>query len=274
MNSAIPVNPSIKASVSQNVVNVNYSDSYSNAVSLQASITNINIMKDFIKSDRYSIVLAGNIYTLPDTMLYIVIPFTFTASNNETMNSISIQQIVEAASSQIIDHKAVTILKSTLLTNNLITSGANYYYTQSNTFKNNVKYNKSFIIYKDEIGMISNSFKKLRSLIDTSIQNTLVYNEDNVFSNVFTPFLQSTPTSSEIMIDCSPVEITTHGENVMFSTKDSIFGNFSNDTTNNTVLNFIKYFIMFIIFIAVFVMGLKLIVDGFAQPKLFEDGDK
>ena len=91
---------------------------------------------------------------------------------------------------------------------------------------------------------------------------------------MFTPFLQSTPTSSEIMIDCSPVEITTHGENVMFSTKDSIFGNFSNDTTNNTVLNFIKYFIMFIIFIAVFVMGLKLIVDGFAQPKLFEDGDK
>jgi len=240
LNSAIPINPSIQSSVVQNIINVNYTDPDGAETSLQAVITYISVMKDFVVNTRYAVVLSGNIVTLPNAMIYIVIPFITTASNNGTMNSASIEQIVVAANTQIVEGLSNTSLSSQCSLNDLITPGSQYYYKynkdSTGAFDNKANYNTTFVIYKDDPGMISNKYNNLIALIK-EVPNSIT--TSNFMTNSFTPLVQSTPSNNEIMIDCAPLEITTPTGNVLLTSDDKLFGNYEKNDINTIVLDVI-----------------------------------
>jgi hypothetical protein len=269
INSAIPINPSIKSSVAQNLINLNYTDANDAAKSLQATVTTISIMKNnLVDNELYCIVLNGNIHSMPNANIYIMIPFVITSNNNDTKNSAAIEQIISSANRQIIHNSSTTTLSSPCELNNLITPGARYYYGKNNTFANNKSYNTTFVIFKDETGMISNSYIELIDKLKNGTINKM--GMGNFLGNTFTPILSKTPISSDIMIDCSPVEITTEGGNVMFSTKDNIYGNYENNSTNQSIISFIYVLSLFIVFCLIVWQMYNMWVKGFVQQRLFD----
>jgi hypothetical protein len=233
INSAIAINPSLQTSAAQNTINLEYSDNNAKA-SLQANISSLNIMKDLLVRNRYSIVLTGNIYTLPNATLYIIIPFILAAANNGSANSQAIEQIVSSAKTQITDGIANTTLSSSCSLNNLITP-AKYYYSRNNVFKNSANYNTTFIIYKDDTGMISNQYTNFFNQLSTALYNNIT-SYGNFKTNDFVPLLLNTPSSNEIMIDCSPIEITTNEGNVLLTKEDLLYGSFENTPDNKRIL--------------------------------------
>jgi len=258
INSAIAINPSIQSSVVQNIINVNYTDPDGSESSLQAVITSISVMKDFVVNTRYAVVLIGNIVTLPNAMMYIVIPFITTASNNGTMNSASIEQIVIAANTQIVEGLSNTSLSSQCSLNDLITPGSQYYYkynkNSTGAFNNQANYNTTFVIYKDDPGMISNKYSNLIALFKEPPNSITT---SNFMTNTFTPLVQSTPSNNEIMIDCAPIEITTPTGNVLLTTDDKIFGNYEKTKTTSMVLDIINGLIILALVIFGFYSFLK-----------------
>jgi len=250
INSAISINPSLQTSAAQNTVNLEYSDDNNAKASLQANISSLNIMRDLLVSQRYSIVLTGNIYTLPNARLYIVIPFILTAANNGAANSQAIEQIMTSAKSQITEGLANTTLPSSCSLNNLITP-AKYYYSRNNVFKDNANYNTTFIIYKDDPGMISNQYTDLANKMTSGLYNNIT-SYQSFKKNDFVPLLLNTPTSNEIMIDCSPIEITTKQGNVLLQKNDLLYNGFENTPENKQILDIL--FWIAIGFIIVFVI--------------------
>ena len=253
INSSLPINPSIQSSVVQNIITVNYTDPTGVESSLQGVITSICVMKDFVVQTRYAVVLSGNIVTMPNAMIYIVIPFITTASNNGTMNSASIEQIVISANTQIVERLSNTSLSSQCSLNDLITPGSQYYYKynkdSTDVFDNKANYNTTFVIYKDDPGMISNKYNNLIELFKTTPNGI---STSNFMTNTFTPLVKSTPSNNEIMIDCAPIEITTPNGNVLFTTTDKIFGNYEKTEMNVIVLDVIYGIIL------LFLLGLGL----------------
>jgi hypothetical protein len=249
INSAITINPSIHSSAIQNVINVYYTDTGKESY-VQAVITSISVMKDFKDTTRYAVVLSGNIVTLPNAMIYIVIPFISAASNNGTPNSASIEQIIISANTQIVENQSNTSLSSKCSLNNLISPASRYFYkynkNSTGIFNNNANYNTTFVIYKDDPGMISNKYSALIQLLDKPA-NTI--SSSNFMTNIFTPLVQTTPNTNEIMIDCAPVDITTPSGNVLLTSDDKIFGFYEKTETNMIVLEAITGVILLAILI-------------------------
>ena len=253
VNSAISINPSIQSSVVQNMIIVNYTDSDGKDSTAKAIINSISVMRDFVIKTRYAVVLSGNIVTESNSMIYIVIPFITTASNNGTMNSSSIEQIVISANTQIAEGLSNTSLSTQCSLNNLISPGSQYYYKYSKVsagvFDNKADYNSTFVIYKDDPGMISNKYTNLIALFNKADPNSM--NTSNFMTNTFTPLVESTPINNEIMIDCAPVEITTPSGNILLTSKDKIFGNFEKTEINLIILDVIYGIILFVLLILV-----------------------
>jgi len=255
VTSAISINPSIQSSVVQNIINVNYTD-YADSEkekSLQAVISSISVMKDFVVKTRYAVVLSGNVVTEANTKIYIVIPFITTASNNGTMNSESIEQIVNFANAQIAEGNKNTLLSSQCVLNNLISSGSQYYYkyskTTTNVFDDKANYNSTFVIYKDDPGMISNKYNNLIALFNKKAPNGI--QTADFKTNTFTPLVQSTPSNNEIMIDCAPLELTTPSGNVLLTSADKIFGNYEKTETNMIILEVVYGIILVVLLLLV-----------------------
>ena len=278
--SSIPMNPTLQSS-NQNGITVMYSDENQYPVTLTASIDTINIMQDIIfpinpyNKNQYAIVLSGNVLTASNATLYIIIPFVTQAQNNATPNSKAIETIVNLAKAQIIDGVTNTSLGIPAPLNDLITPGSTYYYVNNPEFRNRVT-NKPFIIYKGDAGQISEA---CISLLNTFTNGNLLANTsenplDDLKTNQFTPLIKTAPINSEIMIDCSPVEITTDGGNVMFSSQDTIFGNFVNDSSNKAIITYIYFFFVFIIFVLIIQYIIKALIRNFVAPDLFPKGPK
>jgi len=225
-------------------------------MNLSATINNISITKNIVNSlGAYAIVLQGNILTQVNTNIYIVVPFDIGNLNNNTLNSLAIEQLIESANDQLINtspNGAVnTILGKSVSLNNLIENNVRYRYAINPSFNNGTNYGNNFVIYKTNVGKISNMynifFERFFKQPSNTIKSSVIF-----FENTISPVLQNETTTSEIMIDCSPVEITTKGDNVMFSTRDPIFGTNISDDKSGEIIKWI--FILFMTCISIFLI--------------------
>jgi len=250
INSAIAINPSIKTSSTQNVVNVKYTN-VTNEVLVSSTINQISVARNIFVNNinSYSIVLHGNVLTSPGTNIYIFIPFGVARSNNKTNNSIAIEQIVKIASTQIQDNKAKTILDEPISLNNLIENNTNYTYSINPKF-DTPSINNTIVLHKESSGVISNLYAPFLRQFITSSYNK-INNSSSIFRNQFTPEVQQETSTSEIMIDCSPVEITTKDKNVMFSTLDDIYGT-TTSATNETIVA--SFFLIILAFLSIYLL--------------------
>jgi len=228
--SPIAINPSLNSSVSQNIITINYTEG-NKPTSLTASINKISITADITSISTYAIVLEGSILTKINSNLYIVIPFNTGATNNQTGNSLAIEQIVTRANNQIINNKTDTILQNPISLNALI-ENKDYSYYNSPTFTTTLTSRSSnFVLYKKNPGQISNfdilknGFTPIVKISPTNIAKT----------NIFSPEFITNISSNEIMIDCQPVEITTKEQTVMFQIDEEK----SKESTNQLFINFL-----------------------------------
>jgi hypothetical protein len=237
ISSALAINPSIKSSSTQNVVNMKYMN-ITNEETISSTINQISIVRNILidKITSYSIVLHGNVLTKPGTNIYIIIPFEIQISNNKTPNSIAIEQIVKMASIQLQDNKAQTIMDESISLNNLIENNTMYKYCVNVIF-DTPKSNDSVIIYKENVGVISKEYIRFLNQFNTTPYSK-ISSSSEMFQNQFTPEVQKETSTNEIMIDCSPVEITTKDENVMFTTMDDIYGSTTTATNETIVASF------------------------------------
>lgn len=245
ITSAIAINPSIKSSSTQNVVNMKYIN-ITNEEIVSSTINQISIARNILidQITSYSIVLHGNVLNKPGTNIYIIIPFEVQMSNNKTPNSIAIEQIVKMASIQLEDNKAQTIMDEPISLNNLIENNTKYTYCVNPIFST-PQVNNSVIICKENVGVISKLYIKFLNQFNTSLYDK-VLDSSEIFQNQFTPEVQKETSTNEIMIDCSPVEITTKDENVMFSTMDDIYGSTTSYTNETIVASFFLIIFSFI----------------------------
>jgi len=240
ITSALAINPSIKSSSTQNVVNMKYIN-LTNEETISSTINQISIVRNILidKITSYSIVLHGNVLTKPGTNIYIIIPFEIQTSNNKTPNSIAIEQIVKMASIQLQDNKAQTIMDESISLNNLIENTTMYKYCVNPIF-DTPQSNNSVIIYKETVGVISIGYIRFLNQFNTTPYNK-IGSRSEIFQNNFTPEVQKETSTNEIMIDCSPVEITTKEENVMFTTIDDIYGSTTTSTNETIVASFFLF---------------------------------
>jgi hypothetical protein len=231
-SSPIAINPSLNSSVSQNIITINYTEG-TKPTSLTASINKISITADIIGTSPYAIVLEGSILTKINSNLYIVIPFNTGATNNQTGNSLAIEQIVTRANNQIINTNSDTILQNPISLNALI-ENKDYSYYNGPTFTTTLTSGSSnFILYKKNPGQIGDfkvlttgaGFSPIVKISPTNIAKT----------NKFSPEFITNVSSNEIMIDCQPVEITTKEQTVLFQ----IDKEKSKESTNQLFINFL-----------------------------------
>ena len=251
-DTVISLNPSIDASVTQNKIKITYTaDNVKKEIT--ATINKISIMRDITKSEigAYAIVLQGNVLTKVNYNVYIIIPFKAALSNNSTYNSMAIEQIVSSASKQIYEGVANTILSESLSLNNLIEDNVEYIYSLEPKFKTTVSAN-TMIIYKQNVGVITNSYTEYLRQFNNGAFNKIT-DFTNFMTNTLDPELKKNTVTSEIMIDCAPIEITPSGlgeENVMFTKMDDIYGKTGRSTNETIVASFfLLLFVGFSIFI-------------------------
>ena len=248
ITSALAINPSIKSSSTQNVVNMKYTN-ITNEESISCTINKISIVRNILTENvtSLSIVLHGNVLTTPGTNIYIIIPFEVQSSNNKTPNSVAVEQIVKMASIQLRDNVAQTITDEPISLNNLIENNTIYKYSVNPNYKI-PQINNTIIIYKENVAVISALYIKFLTIFNEGDANNNILNTSEIFQNKFTPEIQKETSTNEIMIDCSPVEITTKAKNVMFSKKDGIYGSTTTSKNETIVASFFLIIFSFLTF--------------------------
>jgi len=233
LKTPILINPSINSESSQNMVKVEYKNGIDRS-NLSATITNISICKNFFTTvapylDTYVIILSGSILTQTNSNLYILIPFKLGALDN-TASGVEIKKLLDSAVSQLDNKLPTTMLSDKLVVNSLIDPESKYVY--SNVSMNNVNHDTNFFIFKKKISTASNNYLNLFNTylnfpyVNPIKSATIFYNKN------FIPSVEQTNSINEIMINCSPVEMTTkvdNTENVMFKTGET----YGSDTKSN-----------------------------------------
>jgi hypothetical protein len=248
ITSALAINPSIKSSSTQNVINMKYTN-ITIEENISCTINQISIARNILTENptSFSIVLHGNVLTSPGTNLYIIIPFEVQSSNNKTPNSVAVEQIVKMASIQLRDNKSQTIMDEPISLNNLIENNTLYKYCVKPIY-NTPQLNNTIIIYKENVAVISGLYIKFLTIFNAGDANNHVLDTSEMFQNKFTPEVQKETSTNEIMIDCSPVQITTKEKNVMFSKKDGIYGSTSTSKNETIVASFFLIIFSFLTF--------------------------
>jgi hypothetical protein len=252
-DTAITLSPSIDASVSQNKIRITHTENFGKK-EITATINKISIMRDIINKEigMYVIVLHGNVLTKVNYNVYLLIPFKSSLSSNNTYNSIAIEKIVSSANKQIYEGISNTILSDSLSLNDLIEDNVEYIYSLEPKFKTAVSAN-TIIIYKKNIGVITNNYTEFLRQFNRGVYNNIT-DFTNFMSNTFDPDLKKTTVTSEIMIDCAPIEITPGGqkeENVMFTKMDDIYGK-TGKSTNETIVA--SFFLLLFVGLSIFII--------------------
>jgi hypothetical protein len=252
-DTAISISPSLDASVTQNKIMISYTDNNIKK-EITATINKISIMRDVTKNEigLYAIVLHGSVLTKVNYNVYLIIPFKSALSNNSTHNSMAIEKIVSSASKQIYEGVANTVLSESLSLNDLIEDNVEYIYSLEPKFKTTVSAN-TLIIYKKSVGVITNNYTEyLRQFNNGAFNNITDFT--NFMTNTLNPLLKRNTVTSEIMIDCAPIEITPSGqqeENVMFTKMDDIYGK-TGKSTNETIVA--SFFLVLFVGLSIFII--------------------
>jgi hypothetical protein len=273
LESPILINPSINSSANQNVVNVKYQKPLTSITNLTGVITNLCICNNFFVEGSYCIVLSGSIMTnATNQNIYIVLPFTLGGLDN-TPSAIEITKILKAAQTQIAFNTIDgIILTSNLVMNSLIDPKSQYLHGTANSnsfdippFSSYSRDEISFFIYKETVSNVSSDYINLLKYLNTSDGRPVInYIIDiNLFRNPkISPGLTKAPSTSEIMIDCSPIEITTtteNKENVMFKADSK--NKMSNESTINSIFlllfTFIICYVLYKLFQVIWVVFIK-----------------
>jgi len=273
LESPLLINPSINSSENQNTFNVKYKPPISDVKNISSVLTNLSICNNFFVKGTYLIVLSGNILTNAGNMkIYIALPFILGGLDN-TPSTLEITKILDAAKTQIaygtIDG---IILQSSLVLNTLIDPKSQYIYGiadkesfDKSPFTSYYQNDLCFLIYKETVSRVSSEYADLLKLLNSSNGSPVInYIEDiNLYKNTkISPTLSQTHSTGEIMIDCSPIEITTNTDKidtVMFKSNNE--NKISRESTINTIFlllfTFIICYILYKIFQTIWVIFIK-----------------
>ena len=274
LESPLLINPSINSSENQNTFNVKYKSTSSPEISnISSVLTSLSICNNFFVAGSYLIVLSGNILTNAGNMkIYITLPFILGGVDN-TPSTLEITKILDAAKTQIA-YGTVDgiILQSSLVLNTLIDPKSQYLYGRADKdrfdkspFTSYYQDDQCFFIYKETVSRVSSEYTELLKLLNASNGRPVVnyITNINLYKNTkIDPTLSQTQSTGEIMIDCSPIEITTSAENndtVMFKADNE--NKITSESTINSIFlllfTFIICYILFKIFQTIWVIFIK-----------------
>jgi hypothetical protein len=273
LESPILINPSVNSSSNQNVINLKYKKPLDSVTNITAIITKLNICHNFFVKGSYLIVLSGNIINNSTNQnLYIAIPFTLGGLDN-TPSSVEITKILKAAQTQIAYGSIDGIILTTnLVMNTLIDPNSQYlkgqadkYSFQKSPFHSYYEDDLCVFIYKTTVNKVSSDYDELLKHLNSKdgttsinyITDIILYKNPNI-----SPGLNKTQATGEIMIDCSPIEITTNTDNtdnVMFKTDNKNI--MSSESAINSIFlllfTFIICYILYKIFKTIWVIFIK-----------------
>ena len=273
LESPILINPSINSSANQNVVNLKYKKPLRSVTNITAVMTKLSICHNFFVKGSYLIVLSGSIITNSTNQnLYIALPFTLGGLDN-TPSSVEITKILKGAQTQIAYGSIDGIILTTnLVMNTLIDPTSQYLKGQAdrnsfvkNPFHSYYEDDICVFIYKSTVSKVSSDYDELLKHLNTKDGTTQINYINNIIlykNPKISPGLNKTQATGEIMIDCSPIEITTNTDNtdnVMFKADNT--NKMSSESTINSIFLllfvFIICYILFKIFQTIWVIFIK-----------------
>ena len=268
LKSPILINPSINSESSQNMVKVEYKNG-TDVSNLSATITNINICKNFFTNqapytDTYLIILSGTILTQTNSNLYLLIPFKLGVLDN-TASGVEVKKVLDSASTQLNNNLPTTMLSDQLVVNSLIDPESKYVY--SNVSINNSNHNTNFFIFKNKLSTASNNYITLFNTYMSGTYVNPINRAITYYNKNFIPSVDQSNSTNEIMINCSPVEMTTkvdNTENIMFKT-DEKYG--SNTTSNDFIIKTI-FIVLISLFALYFIYKMAKYIWGIITRKL------